>query len=952
MPKENKLQSAFISGEISKQAYGRVDQPYYEYGTKFLMNYLPITQGPIVRRPGTRFVAKAKNTVTGIPILIPFQFSLTQNYMIEAGDKYFRFYQNEAQIITSSNYFLVAGNYGQPGNAANGVLATPNWFTGIRTTSLPQYNEQFAASSMLPAGSVLELQTPFAWTDLKGLKWTQKSDTLYLTHPSYPPYKLVRTGLNTWDMKQIIFQDGPFLPLNSYSTIADKPNVQLSIASNTSYSDCLVSTIPVTSISAINYLGNNQTQITVTPNHNYSTGDQVCILGVAGATELNTSKFGSPFIQTNSSFYWVVTNVYSPQSFAINAFASHSLTNSTGTVQPALLNVISTSSGYACADTMINSSGVNYGLRNIAFYLPSGSSFLRYWGTIYGATAPYQFQVFQGAGIRAAVGTTNIWAMGVYNLNNGFPSACCFHQDRLVFNGPPQYPNEIDASMTSIYELYSASTQSSQVNANNALQFNLTGVDNNSIRWLKSNSQGLLVGAANGEWAATPSSQNQALSPTNISSNQVTAFGSADIDALLAGNAALYIQKAQRKVRELLYYWQVGNFRSTNLSDHSQNITLPTVVQIVNQKEPHSWIWALRSDGQLISMTYNRDDVTLAATAGWARHRLGGQSDTAGSPPIVNSMAVIPSGDTTFDELWLVVTRFYEATGKVNTIEYLSKPYDDGTPQELASYFDCSATYNSSILVQGISTTTCCVITANNHGLTNGSQIIMKNCVGLNNLTTDVNGNVASSNPINYQQFIVASASTNTFLPLNFAGQFIDTGSSSIYVGSAIINQMVSSVGGFTWLGFEQANIAVYADGYNMQCSGGVNISGTVTLSAPAAVVNVGYQYNSDCQMLRTHDGSAQGTSIGTTRRVNRIAFMLHQTGDLSFGPSFLSLLPVEFYSADINRANIAIPLFSGIWRDGIESSYGFDDEICFRQTGGFPGMVQAVARFLEEQDV
>jgi hypothetical protein len=951
MPKESKLQPGFQTGEISNQSKGRVDNPRYETALDTCINYIPLTQGPLIRRPGTKYAASVKNPAKP-PVLIPFQFSQNQNFMLEFGDKYIRFYQNEAQVLcnTSAVFFQVQGLYGQPDRLQQFQL------NGVRVNALPGPGEVITSASFLSTGSVLELQSPYAWADLNFIKFSQKQDTIYLTHPSYPAAKLQRTGLNYWDLKQILFQDGPYLPLNSYASIADSANIVLQPV-NAGFST--LTTEPAYSITSTqNVLGLIQVNA---PGHTFNNGDRVFISGVFGTTEANNVTSAAAPVFTNSSpsqAYWTAINVVTNSSLQLaNSIFINNYVGS-GIVQPALFQLITTSSVVMIGSSVVNQSAwedVQIGssqlsLRTIGL-INNGN---RYWGHINQVYDAAHCAVEMGQGqnlplVNSTIAASVFWQMGVHNLALGFPSATCFHQDRLVFNGPQAYPQEIDASMTSIYEVFSASGSNIQVNANNALQFSLNSQDLNSIQWMKSNVQGLLCGTQAGEWAITSASQNTALSPTSIQATQVTAFGSYNADAILSGNAALYIQRAQRKVRELLYFWQVANFRSTDISTLSQTITLPSIIKLVNQKEPHPTIWGIKGDGNLISLTYNRDDVTLEAGAAWARHKLGGQSDTSGTPPKITSIATIPSSDTTFDELWMVTNRSVNGA-QAGFIEYTTKPFDDVTPQELAYHFDAGVTYQSSIIVTGFTQSTAgCTVTAPNHGLANSSVVRFYNTIGMNISYTDVNGNINSSNAFNYQTFVVQSSTTNTFVPFNFNGQTIDTGSCSAYIGSAIVRALVSQISGVTWLANE--TVSLLCDG-KICANTTVSPVGTVGLPFPAAVVQVGYAYNSDAKMLRTHDGSAQGTSIGSTRRVNRVAFMLHNVGDFSFGNSFTSLIPAEFVNGDVNSADTMVPLFNGIIRDGIESDYGFDDPVCFRQSSGLPGMVQAVVRFLEEFDV
>ncbi len=131
-----------------------------------------------------------------------------------------------------------------------------------------------------------------------------------------------------------------------------------------------------------------------------------------------------------------------------------------------------------------------------------------------------------------------------------------------------------------------------------------------------------------------------------------------------------------------------------------------------------------------------------------------------------------------------------------------------------------------------------------------------------------------------------------------------------------------------------------------------IDSSGTLALSAPAAKVQIGYRYNSDGSTLRSEAGGAAGSSIGMTRRITRAAFLIYKCGDFSFGPTFASLIPYDFATADIDQADTATTLFSGIIRDGVESIYDLDDNLSFRQNSGLPGMVQSITIMMEEVDV
>ena len=77
MPKANPLQAAVNAGEFSPRMAARVDFAKYPNGAEVLRNMIPLPQGGVTRRPGTRFVAAVSDSsVKGR--LLPFEFSTLQ----------------------------------------------------------------------------------------------------------------------------------------------------------------------------------------------------------------------------------------------------------------------------------------------------------------------------------------------------------------------------------------------------------------------------------------------------------------------------------------------------------------------------------------------------------------------------------------------------------------------------------------------------------------------------------------------------------------------------------------------------------------------------------------------------------------------------------------------------------------------------------------------------------
>lgn len=100
MSKQRVYLRSFSGGEIATEMFGRIDDPKYQTGASRLHNFIVKPQGPLTRRPGTRFVRQSKNND---PVrLIPFRFSGDQSLCIQVGPGYFRFLTNGGTVVLST----------------------------------------------------------------------------------------------------------------------------------------------------------------------------------------------------------------------------------------------------------------------------------------------------------------------------------------------------------------------------------------------------------------------------------------------------------------------------------------------------------------------------------------------------------------------------------------------------------------------------------------------------------------------------------------------------------------------------------------------------------------------------------------------------------------------------------------------------------------------------------
>lgn len=138
--------NAFNAGELSEKMSGRVDVAQYYKGCRTLQNFLVTPYGAVERRPGTKFIARAKYDGKAVR-LIPFKFSADISYVLEFGDCYIRAYRDDAFVC--------------------------------------------------------ELESPYGENDLSEIKYVQSADVMFLAHGKYMVRELKRTSATVFELNEL-----------------------------------------------------------------------------------------------------------------------------------------------------------------------------------------------------------------------------------------------------------------------------------------------------------------------------------------------------------------------------------------------------------------------------------------------------------------------------------------------------------------------------------------------------------------------------------------------------------------------------------------------------------------------------------------------------------------------------------------------------------------------------
>lgn len=206
--------------------------------------------GPVTRRPGTRYVADVRGGSSVVPIIIPFQFSGSQSYIIELGEGYARFYLDRQQVQVSHNvstaswaggtmtmtlatdHTWVAVNEGTEVVIAgvtpsgyNGTY-TVKTVTGATTFTCDLVSDPGAYSSGGTVSGPYEISSPIDDPRANVTDWVQSADVLFIANTDPGLVELRRRSATDWGFTGFQYVDGPYNALNLDTTMTMSPSAQ------------------------------------------------------------------------------------------------------------------------------------------------------------------------------------------------------------------------------------------------------------------------------------------------------------------------------------------------------------------------------------------------------------------------------------------------------------------------------------------------------------------------------------------------------------------------------------------------------------------------------------------------------------------------------------------------------------------------------------------------------
>lgn len=693
--KIDSLQTNFTAGEISPLMVGRVDFNRYQNGVAKLRNFFVRPQGGISRRPGTVYVGAAKNA-SKTARLVRFVVSEEVAYLLEFGEQYVRIYQDCQQLQTSP-------------------------------------------------GVAYEVTTPYMENDLANLYFSQSADVLYIFHPDFQTRTLSRYSQFDWRLATFETIDGPYLATTppgvtlQISNVSDTATVTSNAATTFAVGDIgkytrfreddvwklgLITAFTSDRIVTIKYLTN---LLTYMPGTKFSseadsrgTGAYGDIAPIANLTIIHptiSSVYSGVFgaYDINKFIRHPTATAGNADWYPTTAAAASSLTVGTAVTQPA-------GAGYTAVDTQltvsnrvitatVTSSGAGtFAATDVGRHIRFNFSGRITWAKITAYVSDLQVtaQFYESIPLDTqmmlqtpgtAMSSTNLpilsnfgyctdWKFGAWSSTTGWPSCGCFHEQRFVAARTDAEKQGIWFSRPDDYVDFSTTEFDGSVQDDNGITYALASGELNEIVWV-SPGDVLLVGTIGNEWQVLPASTiKEPLTPTNFLANPQTSRGSKlGFRPIKADASTLFIQKSGAKIREMMFNFQIDKHESEDLTIASEHILREGsgCLDIAYQPEPLNTVYALRTDGKVACLTYERKQEVVA----WSV--LEFESAT------VESLVVIPAGDGT-DDVFFLMHRTDNTGAAVHYIEKLTPiVYED---MEQMCFVDCAVEY------EGSSTTT------------------------------------------------------------------------------------------------------------------------------------------------------------------------------------------------------------------------------------------------------
>lgn len=192
---------------------------------------------------------------------------------------------------------------------------------------------------------------------------------------------------------------------------------------------------------------------------------------------------------------------------------------------------------------------------------------------------------------------TDDWAEGAWSDRRGWPTSVEFHEGRLWWAGK----DRIDGSVSDSYHSFDPDYLGDAGPITRAI--GQGPVD--TINWISS-SHRMVVGGQAQEFSGQSSSIDEPLTPSNFKLSKISSQGSAAVPAVNIDGAVVFVQRGGYRLYEAVPGDSFSGYVAQNLSAIYPNIGKPGIVRMDVQRQPDTRLHCVRSDGTVAVLVYDK----------------------------------------------------------------------------------------------------------------------------------------------------------------------------------------------------------------------------------------------------------------------------------------------------------------------------------------------------------
>jgi hypothetical protein len=593
---------------------------------------------------------------------------------------------------------------------ANGVAAEVTSVSGVTyIIRLPFLGALPTDISGITVSRVYHVGSPYQGDSVLNIQYVQSTNILYLFCPGHRPRKLIRKGATDWVLELLDFQDGPFDELNDEGVrltpsgtgnaallsrgSASSPSIKNSNSANNAFDTNPASfwesgadqtgslrfnpTTPFVCRGYAIYIPTENRDANFT-SKDYAPSDFELHGYKDSSWVLLDSKADYVLYDGNRSLFFEINNAESFERYELRV----KKVRRNGSLSPrvsALVLAEETDSSFNL--TVNNTKGIN---SDKGFLSTDVGRQIRLrgadsvWRAVNITSVLSRLIVsvkLQGAPLLNTEAISD-WRLGLWSDTTGWPTTGLFEQDRLLLAGASGSPNSIVSSVQGSYEDMSPTDEFGVVLDDHGFSINLLARKLAAVRWLSSDSRGVVVGTGSGMWVLSRPDKNKSLGPLNIEASIGAQRDASPAVGISIDKQVLFSTDNGRDIREFAYNFDSDGYRAPSLSLFSSHLGADPFLQLEYAPEPYTIVWVLHHSGKLSGLTYNREQNVV----GWHTHDFGG---------VIESITVIPDDANSVSTLWMSIKR-QVGGASLRYIERLSPLWDTGMSLKDTSFCDSS----------------------------------------------------------------------------------------------------------------------------------------------------------------------------------------------------------------------------------------------------------------------